>query len=245
MYKFRRTQKYVFTTMKQQLKLTLFLLITIVLQRCIQNDFIDDTVEERISIDNPIEEIQVTDIYQMSASFFNNIGEAEQIDFTWTSSSPSVISISNTGLINALTLGNSTIRVEATNRSNLLFEEFNITTTLNPVDNNEIRTKTGMITTTSSYVLTGDFTISEIPNSQDLDLSLKENYRASTSLPGLYVYLSNNPNSINGAIEIGRVNVFNGEHSYQISNAEINDYKYILYWCKPFSVKVGHGQINN
>lgn len=82
-------------------------------------------------------------------------------------------------------------------------------------------------------------------NLKNLDVSIKNNYRASTSLPGLYVYLSNNPNSINGAKEIGRVRIFNGAHNYQISNTGINDYKYILYWCKPFSVKVGHGEINN
>ena len=46
------------------------------------------------------------------------------------------------------------------------------------------------------------------------------------------------------AFEIGRVATFSGVHSYTIPNKGINDYNYIVYFCKPFNVKVGHGQIN-
>ncbi len=74
-------------------------------------------------------------------------------------------------------------------------------------------TKSGATVTTSSYVLTGDFTLSEIQNSKNLDLQIAENYQASTSLPGLYLYLSNNPNSINGALEVRPVSTFNGAHA--------------------------------
>ena len=64
-----------------------------------------------------------------------------------------------------------------------------------------------------------------------------------TSLPGLYVYLTNNPSTVNNAYEIGRVETFNGAHSYRISGVGLNEYDYLLYWCKPFSVKVGDGEI--
>ena len=47
-----------------------------------------------------------------------------------------------------------------------------------------------------------------------------------------------------GGYEIGRVTVFEGEHQYSIpSSIALKDYKYILYWCKPFSVKVGDAQL--
>ena len=39
--------------------------------------------------------------------------------------------------------------------------------------------------------------------SDELILSFAENYKTDDVLPGLYVYLTNNPNTINGALEIG------------------------------------------
>lgn len=102
-------------------------------------------------------------------------------------------------------------------------------------------TKQGTLGSTSSYTLAGDFVLTKDGN--NLNLSFADNYRADTSLPGLYVYLSNNPNSIASAFEIASVTTFTGAHDYTIPNAGLNDYVFVLYFCKPFNVKVGHGQI--
>lgn len=100
----------------------------------------------------------------------------------------------------------------------------------------------GEIISTSSYILEGNFRYEH--NGTQITLSLDENYRASTSLPGLYIYLGNNPNTVNGAIEIAKVTVFNGAHEYILPpSIELADYKYLIYWCKPFSVPVGEGTI--
>ncbi|MEJ6556967.1 MAG: hypothetical protein QNL41_03680 [Flavobacteriaceae bacterium] len=100
----------------------------------------------------------------------------------------------------------------------------------------------GEIISTSSYILEGNFRYEH--NGTQITLSLDENYRASTSLPGLYLYLGNNPNTVNGAIEIAKVTVFNGAHEYILPpSIELADYKYLIYWCKPFSVPVGEGTI--
>ncbi|WP_240751474.1 DM13 domain-containing protein [Flagellimonas onchidii] len=109
--------------------------------------------------------------------------------------------------------------------------------------NNSDDTKSGTIETTSGYLLQGDFTI-VIDGDGNLFLEMDSNYRADTDLPGLYLYLTNNPNSVNGAHEVGAVEVFSGEHFYTIENVGLNEFKYLLYWCKPFSVKVGDGKIN-
>ena len=105
--------------------------------------------------------------------------------------------------------------------------------------------KSGTIATTSSYVLSGTFTLSELENSGDLRLSINDDYVADTALPGLYLYLTNNPSSIANALELGPVTVFNGAHQYTISDTGINDYSHLLYWCKPFTVKVGDGEIED
>ena len=90
--------------------------------------------------------------------------------------------------------------------------------------------------------MTGHFTLSV--NDDKLLIDIQDDYRASTALPGLFVYLTNNPNTTVGALEIGAVQVFSGAHSYELENVDINDYNYLLYFCKPFNVKVGDGEIN-
>jgi len=74
-------------------------------------------------------------------------------------------------------------------------------------------------------------------------LNIADNYKTTSALPGFYVYLTNNPNSINDAVEIGEVTIFEGAHSYEILGVGLTDYDYVLYFCKPFRVKVGDGKI--
>ena len=100
----------------------------------------------------------------------------------------------------------------------------------------------GQIRTTSSYTLEGNFRYEH--NGTQIILSLDDTYRASSSLPGLYLYLTNNPNSPEDGYEVGGVSVFSGEHSYTLpASIGLMDYKYLLYWCKPFRVKVGDAQL--
>lgn len=230
--------------MKQFTKLLLLLGLTF--YNCIGDDFIDDRVDERISIDNPISEIQVNDTYQLSVTFFNNIGQPETTDITWSSSDQNIATVDSNGLLTAIAQGEAMIAISVSlENGSTITEVLTITVTTEVVNNDDPVSKSGVIVTTSSYVLEGDFIISEISDSQNLDLQIAQNYQASSGLPGLYLYLSNNPNSINGALEIGAVQVFSGAHSYEIENTGINEYQYLLNWCKPFSVKVGHGEIND
>jgi hypothetical protein len=97
--------------------------------------------------------------------------------------------------------------------------------------------------TTSSYELKGDFVLKE--EGGVLKLSFASNYQASTALPGLFIYLTNNPSTSSGAFEIGAVTEFEGAHSYDLPNSiDLMDYEYVLYFCKPFNAKVGDGQFN-
>ncbi len=220
------------------------LLVTV--SSCIRNDFLNDRVEERIVIDNLIREIQIEDTFQLTAIFFNYIGENEEASFSWESSDPSILEINDQGLLTAVALGSATITVSTLlEDGSPVTEEATIDVIMDEANNDGPVVKSGVIVTTSSYTLTGDFTLSEIEDSPNLNLQVMDNYAASSNLPGLYLYLSNNPNSIDVALEVGPVEVFNGEHSYLLEDIGINDYQYLLYWCKPFSVKVGHGEIEN
>ena len=84
--------------------------------------------------------------------------------------------------------------------------------------------------------------LKEIPNTNDLELIISENYKASERLPGLYLYFTNNINTVANAKEIQKVTVFKGTHTYIIKNTGINDFTHLLYWCKPFGVDVGNGE---
>ncbi len=225
-------------------KLSLFLLLTLALSSCIGEDINADFVEPRLSIDNPVAQIELGTNYQFKASYFNNVGVIENTSISWSSSNPSSLSIATDGLASALSLGNTEVQASTTVNGNVVTMSIpvSVVTDVVIVEPDE---KSGTIASTSSYLLKGDFILKEVTaGNADLTLSLLENYEASTSLPGLYVYLTNNPNSIANAYEIGPVETFIGAHQYDVDGVAINDYNYLLYWCKPFGIKVGGGDIN-
>lgn len=213
------------------------------LTSCIGDDIINDRVDPVVRITNPIDTIEINTSYQFQASYFNNVGQMESTNLSWASSDESTISIDGNGNATANQIGNSMISVEAMTSDGDIVREEQLLTVGNStvVTSNE---RSGTLQTTSSYALGGDFVLKEDGGS--LVLSFAENYNASTALPGLYIYLTNNPNTTSGALELGKVTTFSGVHSYDIPNTvALMDYEYVLYFCKPFNVKVGDGQFTN
>ena len=228
--------------MKYPIPIIASLIITTMFSACIGDDFINDEVEPSIKISNPISQLQLDSSYQLEYAYFNNIGKKETIDDAiWSSSNEEKISITSEGLISGIEIGFSTIKIERADPLITTTDEIEIEVTEMPVDTPDI-VKGGVIQSTSSYILKGTFEIRQIDD--NLKIDFENDYEASTALPGLYVYLSNNPNTISNAYEIGAVEVFAGAHSYIVENININEYGYLLYFCKPFNVKVGDGQIN-
>ncbi|SNR16987.1 Ig-like domain-containing protein [Tenacibaculum jejuense] len=224
--------------------LSILLLSIFLLQSCIQDDIIDDRVDASFSITNPISEITLSDTFQLTTKYTDNVGKTVTTNITWSSSNEMIATVSNSGLVTAVAQGQTTIMASiVSEEGETITDEIVVTVTMDQVDNNTTQEKTGTIRTTSSYVLEGTFTLREIPNTNNLELVINDNYRASSSLPGLYIYLTNNPNTVNNAKEIQAVRVFNGAHTYIIEDTGINDFSHILYWCKPFSVKVGEAEI--
>lgn len=220
------------------------LAFVLIFQSCIDNDIINDRVEEKLSFDNPIEQITINTTHQYSTKYTDNVGSVKTPQISWSSSNPTFISVSQTGLITALAEGTSTITASTTSETGQTVSVNNmVTATTQMVDNNTLQERTGTIKTTSSYTLTGTFTLKEIANSNNLELIINDDYQASSSLPGLFLYLTNNENTVSGAKEISAVSTFNGAHTYIIEDTKINDFSHLLYWCKPFSVKVGDAEI--
>ncbi len=215
------------------------LLACSVLTGCIGNDFVFDEVDPVLRITTSIDTMQINTTLQFEQMYLNNIGVEESVNATWVSSDESVIAISTDGLAEALQEGSSVIATEYHTADGMLRDE--ITVYVGQTASTGGASASGVIQTTSSYLLEGDFTIQETENG--IRIEIAENYRASTALPGLYVYLTNNKNTTANALEIGAVQVFSGAHQYDIPNVKVSDYSHILYFCKPFNVKVGDGEI--
>ncbi len=225
------------------MKNLIFLIIPILFIGCIKDDILSDTVDPVLRLTQKAEAIAIDESFQFEFIYLNNVGREESVAVTWSSSAPDVISISQEGLATALSTGNSTISIEYQDENGLLTDAFEVVVGDETVEVEETQEKSGQINTTSTYALSGDFTLTAEEN--NLVLVFDENYNASTALPGLYVYLTNNPSTISGALEIGKVETFSGAHSYSIADVDINEYSHILYFCKPFNVKVGDGEIQD
>jgi len=207
---------------------------------CINDDFINDAVEPELRITSAVESLALGDQFQFQKIYLNNIGQEEIVDAFWMSSDPSVLEITDAGLATAKAIGSVDVSVTTTVEGAQLTQ-----TTQVAVGSETVASASsiqGTIETTTFYVLEGSFELRA--DEGDLILDIADNYQASSSLPGLYVYLSNNRNSIANALEISEVEVFSGAHSYTIPNTELTDYSFIVYYCKPFNVKVGEAALN-
>jgi len=225
--------------MKNLLYISLFGLL---LSSCIGDDIILDTVEESLRITTQATSIAVGETFQFEARFTNNVGETEEDRVLWRSSDETILSITLDGLATAITNGSVTVYAEFTlANGEFLAEEMSVDVSGVTTIVETPTSRSGVIATTTFYDLEGDFTLSA--SNGKLLLEIADNYVASSALPGLYVYLTNNPNSTSDAFEIGRVDVFEGAHSYEIENVGLTDYDYVLYFCKPFRVKVGDVKI--
>lgn len=221
------------------------LLLSSLLWSCIGDDFINDFVEPEIRLNTTPDSLTIDSTFRYSARYFNNVGVETTVSFDWLSSDPAVASVDALGNVTAHTLGTVEISASYSDGMNTASAMSMLHTAETPITivPEEPDTLVGRVETTTFYELEGDFTLREDLDEGTIVLSFVDDYRADTALPGLYVYLSNNPNSTANAYEIGEVTTFSGAHQYTIPEVAIDQYAYVLYFCKPFNVKVGDGEI--
>lgn len=223
----------------ENLKFFVIVLAIGFLSGCIKDDFIEDETDPVLQITTQVDTLEINTTFQFQEKYLNNIGLEEAINGIWSSSAPSILSINELGLGTANAIGNATISVSYDNGMNVLKDSLEVVVGETTVITGQ--SIMGSIATTSSYALSGDFEYRE--NGDGVEIIFEDNYNASTALPGLYLYLSNNKSTTANALEIGMVEVYNGAHSYTVPNVGFNDYQYLLYFCKPFNVKVGDGEL--
>lgn len=224
------------------LRTLLALLALPFLTACTGEDIVDDYVQPELRLLNAIDSIEVGSSHAFGAVFLNDVGqEEEDVRPEWSSTNEDVLTVTANGTATALAPGSSRIELRYTDRGATVESSHPVTVSAAPVvvDND----RHGTIAASSFYTLTGDFTLTQ--TGDDLELAFGDDYVADDALPGLYVYLTNNPSTFAGALEIGPVSVFRGAHAYRIPGAGLDAYSHVLYFCKPFRVKVGDGEIVN
>jgi len=216
-------------------------LIPVITYACIGTDILDDLIEARIAMVNSVEVLIVGDFYQFEAAYFDNIGLKQPVQFDWTTSDQLVLEINENGLAQAVAPGTVTISASVNGMTSSV-----AVTVFDPsvVNEDSIRmqqtqqgTRTAQLKTVSSYPLEGTVTFS----GQTLEFST--DFKTTSALPGLYVYLTNNTSTINNALEIGAVKEFSGSQVFEVpGNVQLQDYSHVLFYCKPFVVPVGNGK---
>lgn len=221
----------------RHIKLYLLTLLMIWLSGCIGTDVVEDIiVSETISISNPIDSLKIGETYTFNADYFNEFGQPSQTIVEWFSSDPSIISIEQNGTAEAISEGNVFIKVvKGEIADSIKVNAGNTTSTLATKRDGTFRGR-------NNYTVSGDFSLTEMNG--DLKLILADNFRASSG-PGLYVYLSNQPTSVTGGIELGKLMKNAGAQTYSVPESiQLNTYNYVIIYCKPFGVPFGTGSYN-
>jgi Electron transfer DM13 len=72
-----------------------------------------------------------------------------------------------------------------------------------------------------------------------------KNFNGSTK-PDVRVYLSDSPSNVDNATELGAVKATNGSFNYTFEdNIDLASRKYVVLWCKQFSVLFGKAELIN
>ena len=81
----------------------------------------------------------------------------------------------------------------------------------------------------------------------ELIVEFADDFKSSNG-PGVYIYLTNSPESVAGGIELGAIKSNSGTQKYNVtminSSIEINTYSHVLVHCKPFNVPFGYAALN-
>lgn len=213
---------------------------------CIGDEILDDEVNPKIRITNPIETMEVTTSYQFDYIFTDLIGDVvTPTSVIWQTSDMNVMTVNSIGLAQANALGQVSLTVSAVLDEQMADTTISFEVTSGPTMSNE-NERTGSIHPSSSYGLAGNFSMYE--EGDEIVIEFEENYNFNGA-PGPYLYLRNSSTGVPGDTdyEVGEVTAKSGSHSYRIpsTEVEINDYTILYYYCKPFEIRLGYGEFEN
>lgn len=219
-------------------KKTALLFLLFFLWGCIGTDLVEDViVPERVSIGSAVNRLKVGESFSFTAEYFNEFGEQTDASIAWSSSDANIIAINQQGLATANIAGTAYVIAQFSSTADSILVEAGDVTSLVTKERN------GVFQGLNNYTVTGEFTLAEV--GEELQLSFSEEFRTSSG-PGLFVYLTNNPSSVSGGIEVGQLIRNTGRQTYIIGgDTQLNTYDFVIIYCKPFGVPFGRGTFSN
>ncbi|MEM7107275.1 MAG: DM13 domain-containing protein [Bacteroidota bacterium] len=193
----------------------------------------DDTSVALIEITADSSRVEVGNQLQLRARALNVIGnEIAGVEITWLSSDENVATVDSEGLLTGVSTG--VVNIEAS--SNPISATFQVT-----VGNTQMRQ--GFFEDLNGYNTSGGVSIAMV--GENLEVHLAEDFSTSRG-PGLYLYLSNNRTMVNGGVELGKLISTSGASSYTApTGISIDDFDYVIIYCKPFGAGFGTSLLDN
>ena len=157
----------------------------------------------------------------------NNGMDVNGLTFNWNSSDTSIVSVNSAGMVMGKNHGTAMVSASANGITSA------------PVMVQVI--KLGTFSGSGS----GGMAILKIENNI-LKLETSATFFSNTGAPDLRIYLTNNSGNINGALEVSTLNQRSGAQTWNIAApTTINQYRYVLIWCKQFGGAYGVADMGN
>ncbi len=186
-----------------------------------------------VHINAPKTEIVVGEEIQLSATAKTITGAENFPDasFSWASEDELVATVDDSGLLVGQADGIVIISATTSGVTGSIM-----------IAVGEANSRSGNFSGLNGYSVSGGVSLVETNN--EIVLVLEDNFSASNG-PGLFIYLSNNANNVTGGYEIGPLANNSGMDTYSLgSEVSLDQYNYVLIWCKPFGVGFGTAQLN-
>ena len=162
----------------------------------------------------------------------NVFGQAvSDVTVTWESADENIATVSPDGEVTGVGSGTTDIIASAEGVSSSI-----------EILVGQAATRSGTFEGVRGYSAQGIATM-EMDQNGVITLTFDSDFRISSG-PGLYVYLSNNRQSISGGIELNRLQSTRGAQTYTIpSGVSLTDFNNVLIFCKPFGIPFGVAEL--
>jgi hypothetical protein len=143
------------------------------------------------------------------------------LTFSWTSANTALVTVSSSGLATGRAYGTA-----------------NVTASASGIQSTPVMVQVIRKGNFSGSGSTGTAKL-KIENGS-LKLQTSADFRVSGGAPDLRIYLTNNSNNVNSALEVASLNQRSGAQSWNLpGSVTITQYRYVLVWCKQFGGSYG------
>jgi len=186
----------------------------------------DDVASVVIEGDNS--NMEIGESRQLSSIVRTAAGDVVETDVTWSTSDASVLSVDASGQVTAEAEGSASITAMA---EDILSEPFTIEV------GTSVESRSGEFSGRNGYNASGTATLEA--SGDEAVLKFSSDFVTQNG-PGLYIYLSTKDNSVQGALELGKIQSTSGAQEYELpAGSDPSPYDHVIIYCKPFGVLFG------